>query len=347
MPSTLCWTAVLCAGHEQHGRCTPSALCAAVPARLLSQPHCSQLRNAEGVSVQHTLPSRSHRRFHRRHRGQDTHTHIEEGVDYRVVGGNVEQQCIPDPFSVSVLVCRPPVASKDGETLSGEGGSAVTRPPAIGVSACVPADPPCVSVHECLPSAASKDGETSGGDGGCTARALTAIGVYPSTSAAVRGLDAEIAPLHQKLYRERGECDEREAGVRGEQWHQEAVKRAVAAAGWHFKTLPINPTQPACVDLKAALASGSYLAVGVTNNQWYKGRKKQPLKYPDWPADAPAMDGHDRLGALHCNRRWARLRLPDAPAALRIVARIEQPAAAPQGIHAYHPESVEAPSVLS
>ena len=171
---------------------------------------------------------------------------IEEGIDYRVVDGNVNNQCKSDPLSVSVLVCRPPVASKDGETLSGEGGSAVTRPPTIGVSACVPADPPGVSVPECLPSAASKDDETSGGDGGCTARALTAIGVFPSMSAAVRGLDAEITPLHQKLYRERGECDESEAGIRGEQWHQEAVKRAVVDAGWHFKTLPINPTQPAC-----------------------------------------------------------------------------------------------------
>ena len=211
-------------------------------------------------------------------------------IDYRVVGGNVEQQCNPDPFSVSVHECLPSAASKDGETLRGEGGSAVTRPPAIGVSACDPADPPCVSVPVGRPPAASKDDEASGGDGGCTARALTAIDVFPSTSAAVRGLDAEIAPLHQKLYRERGECDESDAGIRGEQWHQEAVKRAVVAAGWHFKTLPINPTQPACVDLKTALASGSYLVVGVTNNQWYKGRKKQPLKYPEWPADAPAMD---------------------------------------------------------
>ena len=203
----------------------------------------------------------------------------------------VEQQCKSDPFSVSVHECRPPAASKDGEKLSGEGGSVVTRPPAIGVSADVSAcDPPDCSVTEGRPPAASKDGETSGGDGGCTAAALSSIGVFPSTSAAVRRLDAEIAPLHQKLCRERGDCDESEAGVRGEQWHQEAVKRAVVAAGWHFKTLPINPTQPACVDLKATLAEGSYLVVGVTNNRWYEGKKKQPLKYPDWPADTPAAD---------------------------------------------------------
>ena len=30
--------------------------------------------------------------------------------------------------------------------------------------------------------------------------------------------------------------------------------------------------------------------MGVTNNEWYKGKTKQPLKYSDWPADAPAKD---------------------------------------------------------
>eukprot|EP00966_Prymnesium_polylepis_P113800 2630564-Prymnesium_polylepis.1 len=100
-----------------------------------------------------------------------------------------------------------------------------------GVTAGVTADLPGVSVHECLPPAASQDGETSGGDGGCTARALTTIGVFPSTSAAVRELDAEIAPMHQKLCRERGECDESEAGIRGEQWHQEASQTG-RRCGW-------------------------------------------------------------------------------------------------------------------
>ena len=33
------------------------------------------------------------------------------------------------------------------------------------------------------------------------------------------------------------------SGIRGEQWHQEAIKRAVVKAGWHFKTLPIDPKQ--------------------------------------------------------------------------------------------------------
>jgi hypothetical protein len=45
-----------------------------------------------------------------------------------VMDGNVNQQCKSDPFSVYVPECRPPVASKDGETLSGKGGSAATRP---------------------------------------------------------------------------------------------------------------------------------------------------------------------------------------------------------------------------
>jgi hypothetical protein len=151
-------------------------------------------------------------------------------------------------------------------------------------------DPPDVSGPVSRSPAASKDGETSGGDGGCTASALSAIGVFPSMSAAVRGLDAEITPQHEKLCRERHECLESEAGIRGEQWHIEAIKQAVLAAGWHFKRLPIHPAHPGCVDLKATLTSGSHLVVGVTNNQWYQGKQKQKLKYPDWPADAPAVD---------------------------------------------------------
>ena len=151
-------------------------------------------------------------------------------------------------------------------------------------------DPPVVSVPVHRPPAASKDDEMSGGDGGCTATALSAVGVFSSTKEAVRALDTEITPQHEKLIKERGHCEESEAGIRGEQWHQEAVKRAVVAAGWHFQTLPINPTQAGCVDLKATLTSDSYLVVGVTNNQWWKGKTKQIRKYPDWPADAPAKD---------------------------------------------------------
>ena len=103
-------------------------------------------------------------------------------------------------------------------------------------------------------------------------------------------LDAEIPRQHEKLCNERGQCDESEAGIRGEQWHPEVIKRAVVKTGWHLKKLSIDPKQAECVDLRATLANGSYLVVGVTNNQWYKGSTKQPRKYPDWPVDAPASD---------------------------------------------------------
>ena len=146
------------------------------------------------------------------------------------------------------------------------------------------------AASESRPSAAFADEATAGGDGGCTAKALSAIGVFPSATAAVLGLDAQITPQHEKLCRERGECAESEAGVRGEQWHEETIKRAVIAAGWHFQTLHINPAQAAHADLRVTLKSGSYLVVGVTNNLWFNGKKKQPLKYPGWAADAPALD---------------------------------------------------------
>ena len=158
-----------------------------------------------------------------------------------------------------------------------------------GEQQCV-SDPPDASVPVSRPPAASQDGEVSGGDGGCTATALSAIGVFSSTEAAVDGLDAEIPHHHKKMCKERGQCEESEAGIYGEQWHPEVIKRAVVAAGCHCKSLPINPSQAGCVDLRTKLTKGSYLAVGVTNNQWWKGKTKQPLKYPDWPADAPAND---------------------------------------------------------
>jgi hypothetical protein len=112
MSSALRRIVVLCAGHEQHGRCTPSALCAAVPARLLSQPTVLSYEMPKGFQC--STPS---------HHGvtagitAGVTAGIEEGIDYRVVGGIVEQQCNPDPFSVSVHECLPPAASKDGETL--------------------------------------------------------------------------------------------------------------------------------------------------------------------------------------------------------------------------------------
>eukprot|EP00966_Prymnesium_polylepis_P289023 6675871-Prymnesium_polylepis.1 len=52
MSSALCRTAALCARHEQHGRCTPSALCAAVSQRLLS--HSTRwFRCRRGFSAAH------------------------------------------------------------------------------------------------------------------------------------------------------------------------------------------------------------------------------------------------------------------------------------------------------
>mgnify|MGYP007125161324 CR=1 FL=1 len=141
---------------------------------------------------------------------------------------------------------------------------------------------------------ASGEAVEHGGDGGCTAVALAAVGVWPSVAEAAAALNAEIAPLHQKWTRERGPCDESEAGIRGEQWHEEAIKNAIIAKGWHVTKLVLHPTKADAVSLKAELASGgSYLVFGVTNNVWrmrFKGGKvtRQPLKYPDEPADGPS-----------------------------------------------------------
>eukprot|EP00966_Prymnesium_polylepis_P287138 6632060-Prymnesium_polylepis.1 len=61
MSSALRRIVVLCAGHEQHGRCTPSALCAAVPARLLSQPtvltKCRRGFSAAHPPITESLPA--------------------------------------------------------------------------------------------------------------------------------------------------------------------------------------------------------------------------------------------------------------------------------------------------
>ena len=130
-----------------------------------------------------------------------------------------------------------------------------------------------------------------GGDGGCTAVALVEIGVWHSKQAAVTALDAQIVNMHEELQRRRGNtCEEREAGIRGEQWHDEAIQRAVKAQGWHFRKVVIDPTNIKSLDLRCTLNTGKYLMIGVTNNQWYKGNKKQPLKYPAEPANAPAVD---------------------------------------------------------
>lgn len=128
-----------------------------------------------------------------------------------------------------------------------------------------------------------------GGDGGCTAVALTTIGVWPSVGVAKAALDAQIAPLHERLTSARGGGDETEAGIRGQQWHEAAVGNAVKNAGWHFKKVPLDVGS-----LEMALSDGgSYLVLGVTNNRWKKPNVKKgawQVKYPHEPADAPAKD---------------------------------------------------------
>ena len=178
---------------------------------------------------------------------------------------STEQQ---PPAAPPVRAARPHAAPLAAMATSGQSS------PPVGPVA------PDVSVPEGRPPAASQDGETrSDGSGSCTAAALSAIGVFASAAEAARGLDAQIAPLHEKLCRERGSCAESEAGVRGEQWHPEATKRAVVAAGWHIRTLAIDPAQPTCVDLKTVLRSGSYLLVGVTNNR-VEGQEQAEAEVP-------------------------------------------------------------------
>ena len=149
-----------------------------------------------------------------------------------------------------------------------------------------PPKPLAVSGPVSQPPAASQDGETTGGDGGCTAAALANIGVFASKGAAARALDAQIKPLHAKFVRERGECDESDAGIRGEQWHSEAICEAVKTAGWHFKTVPIHSGQAKCVDLRDTLKDGSYLIIGVVNARFQKHGKMVWL-HPGYPANAP------------------------------------------------------------
>ena len=131
----------------------------------------------------------------------------------------------------------------------------------------------------------------NGGDGGCTASALTAIGVWDAKESVVEALDAQIGPMHEELERRWGQkCDVSEAGIRGEQWHEEGIKRAVVAQGWHFQKLNIDATHPKAVELKEELKVGSYFMIGVTNNAWVRGSKRQKLKYPGYKANAPAVD---------------------------------------------------------
>ena len=129
-------------------------------------------------------------------------------------------------------------------------------------------------------------------DGGCTAVALVALGVWSSIAEAVRALDAQISPLHEKWLRQRGTSDETEAGICGEQWHEEAISNAIKTADWHVRLLSIHPTKPNVVSLRTELMRGRYLVLGVTNNEWLRPDIKgepilQELKYPSSAADAP------------------------------------------------------------
>lgn len=158
-----------------------------------------------------------------------------------------------------------------------------SAPPLPGPSSL----PPALSAEE----VAQGDSMEHGGDGGCTASAMVEIGVWSSKEAAVADLDAQIAPMHQELQRRWGRaCDESEAGIHGEQWHEEAIKRAVVARGWHFHKVKIDATDAQAVDLKDTLKAGRFFTIGVTNNRWYKGAKKQQLKYPNYHANAPAVN---------------------------------------------------------
>ena len=97
--------------------------------------------------------------------------------------------------------------------------------------------------------------------------------------------------------REHGPCDESEAGTRGDEWHEDAIRRALTGAGWHVTELALQSTDDFL--LRTELADGgSFLVFGVTNNQWSRrsskiGYQVQPLKYPDEPADGPVHSPDD------------------------------------------------------
>ena len=169
--------------------------------------------------------------------------------------------------SVNPLTRAPPAYDGNGEECCEE---------------CVFPDPPEVSSRVRAPP----ESDATGGDGGCTASALFNIGVFATYEDAVVSLDAQIPPLSAKFTRERG-YEKHAAGVPGIQWHAEAIASAVKAAGWHFRSVPIDPKQNNRVDLRATLKSDSYIVIGVTNNQWYKGQKKQK-KHADYSVTAPA-----------------------------------------------------------
>ena len=143
--------------------------------------------------------------------------------------------------------------------------------------------------------------ECTGGDGGCSAKALTNIfnngllpqDQYPEKSV-IELLDAQIKPLHDTWNRKH--FDMSAAGIPGEQWHTAAISNACKGAGYHFQKVPNGPRGSS---LKSILEDGSsYFVIGVTNNQWFKGPKKQQLKYPSFSAMAPYEDPNDWMHSI-------------------------------------------------
>jgi hypothetical protein len=131
---------------------------------------------------------------------------------------------------------------------------------------------------------------SSGGDGSCSATALVKMGVFDSVPDAKRALDDMIPAFHEELQRLRGPCDQKEAGIPGEQWHVSIINKVAIAQGFHVKKVMIETTNHNAVKLKDVLKVGNYLVIGTTNNLWYNGSKRQPLKYPDEPVNGPVVD---------------------------------------------------------
>ena len=174
-------------------------------------------------------------------------------------------------------------------------GASVASPSAariVATQSAVAAVPPS-SVQELSSVPPASDNEVAhGGDGGCAAVALVALGVWLTLAEAIAALDAQIAPLHQKFVSiQKFVCAESEAGIPGEQWHEEAICEAVKAAGWHVHKLHIHPTHAKKVSLATELARGKYLFFGKTNNRWAikrrNGRPEFHLKYDGHAVDAP------------------------------------------------------------
>jgi hypothetical protein len=141
---------------------------------------------------------------------------------------------------------------------------------AASAAGAVPAAPP---EHSSLPPA--DDGAAGhGGDGGCTASALAAMGVWHTAAEAAAALNAQIEPLHRKWLGERGPCDESEAGIRNEQWHELAIFAALKDKIWHARKVNMHPTKKGAVSLNEELKRGQYLIFGIANNRWSKRIKR-------------------------------------------------------------------------